>query len=1173
VPPSKAAAPDPESRAAAVRHRTVAVRAHTRRVKVRPPTERQVANAVAQRKALVSQGAAVEKVARQQRSAARRRAAMVADTKGDADRRRAETFKRTAQFKSDVAKAAYAGELRRTRSLRRASEQSSAALERLQSAGAVSRYEPDPLKLFVQGQFETARATVQHPRDVLPKTAGSLAKYAVGAIPGAVEAAVHPAAAIRGMTADFNRRYGVLAKPGGAAKFRARIRKEGAAPELVEGVGSLIPTGVVGGRVAQRAAEVGALGKTLRRAATSRPDLRVSGEVVRKQPVSANLARNVARATTDTARARVQRKRAGRAVVAVEVKQAQERGEVTYVSRYRQRREQRKAIAREKGATIARLKTQQQAELRSARRDVGSLSKSEQRGIKHAMQTGAFTPQAARKTLERRIATIEDERAARRKANPRYQVSAKRDELPELRWLHEHADDVFTPRLRAVVKRAQVRERRQIHAGDPGVDPVQAQLRRHAPQAELVGVRRAEGETNAAYLRRVKQAAAREGLERPGYFPSEERPQGAFSAMAAGGQRATEIPKAYTGSLFRQGIESADPEVMHRGAMRSIKRREQWNMVSRNFERHAVREINGRPVRDQSILELTRTLENAGVDPATVGFWNPRRFYEASKQAARHEDDAADPLGQDVGSGDRDLHNALRDSIATAQDLRTRPEEFAKSRGWSVVPRQILDELESQTRSSGAVGRSFDIGRGKVSRVLLGNPAWLSFQVGSNALMTGLAGVGPVDAIKAQRWWAKLPADVKQALEPDLGIHGWMDEQTHLGASTHNRFVNAYRGFKTTGLYQSAHRANPLDAIFRADNAQNNFFRRAVAYNHAKRETYRRMGRDTKGIMRAQQSIQRVFKMDPDRQILETLRDPQMFERHAQAVSDFLGDYTTYSARERRTLGRYGMFYGFLRNALRMTFYTMPVKHPVMTAIGLQLGKLHDDELKRLFGVDVPVWEQGNAFVDGHKFDVSRLNPFFNAIEYQGPGSVMGAVSPFAAIVVDQIAGKNVLRDQPWHVGGSTQDVRSGRDVGPADRARIVLAQALNLSPYYRLATKTGIPGVARPLEGRQSDTSSLLFPQPTQYKQADALQTNEQRIREQRSTPALTQLQRALLPLLGEPSAPTIRQSREYAAARGKDVPGTPDSPFNDLADEVVGRDEVSGLDDDEIDRILKGR
>jgi hypothetical protein len=142
------------------------------------------------------------------------------------------------------------------------------------------------------------------------------------------------------------------------------------------------------------------------------------------------------------------------------------------------------------------------------------------------------------------------------------------------------------------------------------------------------------------------------------------------------------------------------------------------------------------------------------------------------------------------------------------------------------------------------------------------------------------------------------------------------------------------------------------------------------------------------------------------------------------------------------------------------------------------------------------------------------------------------------------LAAKNVAFDRPWTVGGSGSYVSRGRDVTAAQRAKIALAQALHLSPYVRLAEKTGVPGVRGPMEGRQTDESSLLFPDPVRYKQGAAAGRNATRIAEQRRISPGRNLLETLVPVLGTDAAPTIRSSRDYAAGQGKTVPTAPGRP-----------------------------
>jgi hypothetical protein len=977
---------------------------------------------------------------------------------------------------------------------------------------------------------DIVRAAVAKPR-VVTRVPGDLLKYAVGAPAGLAETIAHPNQAITSGLKDYARRYGPLLS-GNDRAVVARLKKEGITPELLDATSVVGGTGAIAGRIAQRTAESGALGARALRIATVRPALRISGNVAREQELSPNLIRNVTRAAVDARRKTVQARRDARQDAPIEVKLAQERGEVTYTSRRRQAREQRRLPAEEKGTEVQRLKMVQQREHNAGLRNLHSLTKDERRGFALAHQFGATTVDAAKNLIRRRQRDIKAHRET-----SGVTISKRRDQLPELQWLHDNAEKVFTPKLRQVVREEQARERR-ITARDPGVDLTQAQVRRYQPIAVALGIERAPGETHGQFLRRVNTEARSQGLERPGYLHSEERAKGVFATMALGGSKATNIPsRAYTGSLLRQGVESMDPNVHLQGIARGLKRRQQWNMVARNFERHSVDKLQGKSMRNRDILSLTRDLENAGVDLGSVAFWNPRKFYEASQRAARDTEGArAEELGGDeVLHGSSDVHTALQRAVESPAEVLANPDAFKDARGFSVVPTAVLKEIEGSVRPEGLASRVVDISRGKISRVLLGNPAWLTFQVASNAFLTGLAGAGPIDALKAQRWWKGLSDAEKEALAPEIGVHGWYDEQTRLGATANNRLVNGYRAMKQTGMYQLAHKANPLDAIFRADNAQNNFFRKAVFYNQAKREAYRRMGDNSTRIIRAQQGINRVLKLDPRERITAAAKDPKVFEHHARAVRDFLGDYTSYTSRERARLGRYAMFYGFLRHSLRLTFYTLPVKHPLMTAIGLELGKMHDEELRKLFGVEPPVWEQANAYIKvggkTKKFAIGRLNPFFNAVQFEGPGSLVGLGTPLAAMAIDQIAHQTVTFDQPWTVGGSGSYVMRGKDVTAAQRAKIAIAEALHLSPYVRLAEKTGIPGVRKPLVGRQTSESSLLFPDPVQYKQGAAAGRNATRIAEQRRISPGRNLLETLVPARTPPrrSAPrgTMRPGR----------------------------------------------
>lgn len=988
--------------------------------------------------------------------------------------------------------------------------------------------------LPVQAAINVGEVIASDPKQI-PRLAVDTGKSLVGAPAGILDIALHPRRGIARIGADYAHRYGPLLR-GDSQTFRKQVKQEGIAPEVYDLSALASAGGATLGRVAQKAGEAGQLGRTVQRIATTpRKAIQVSGSTATRAPLSKNLLRNVAAHSLEQLRLKNQNRRLRHEETPAHVREAARQGNVTLIRNRASVRLQHRMVARDKGIERTRMLGEQHQEVHAgAHRQLASLSKREQAAFAYAMKLGipVEKPALALASLKAHRELILRERAAQ----PGLHISRKTDELPVIEDLIAHPE-AFSGRVGEVVKSERSRAER-VALGDPGVAATQAQLRRYAPQAEHMGVVRGQSETTAQFLRRVKATARDRGLARPGYFPSEKRPQNVFSAFALGGSRAVMAPKAYTGALFRTGRESVSPQTFERGIAQNIKRKYNWNYVADNFDKHVLEWS-----KNSTIDALQTELERRGIDPRTVAFWNPRR-YRAERQAHVGEGGLEPDITDNVG--DEAIHGAFKASTLPA--LSTIPADFKGTTGWSVIPKGIHDEIATELKPSTAAARIYDIAKGKTSRVLLANPAWLQYQIGANALLTGLSGTGPIDAVKAQLWWKKLSPAQRQAIEPYLGIMRWHDQQTHLGAASTSSMVNAWRAFKQTKLYASAHKANPLDAIFKADNAQNNFFRRAVFYNQIKKTAYKNMGRSAHEIIPLQRRMAHILTLGPERQMKAAIDDLATFEHHAQKTVDFLGDYTTYTARERRLISRSVMFYGFLRYSVKFAFYTMPVGHPIMSSMLLQLGRLHRDELQRIFGTDVPVWELGNYYSpDGSsRVQVSRLNPFVNATQYIDlskasvvqPQAVIAFLPPFIQAALDSAAGKNIAFDKPFTVDHSAAYVTHASDVTPGQRARILLGDLLHLSPIERTAEKAGIPGISRPLVGKQTDTSSLLFPSEVRYK-ANSKTSRARQAANQRDiagTPTgLAAVREQMLPVLGQSAGPIIRKSRQYAKDQSK--------------------------------------
>ena len=112
-------------------------------------------------------------------------------------------------------------------------------------------------------------------------------------------------------------------------------------------------------------------------------------------------------------------------------------------------------------------------------------------------------------------------------------------------------------------------------------------------------------------------------------------------------------------------------------------------------------------------------------------------------------------------------------------------------------------------------------------------------------------------------------------------------------------------------------------------------------------------------------------------------------------------------------------------------------------------------------------------------------------------------------MTADQIASKNVAFDQPYRgrarvlrdEGRRHRRCLSGAGAGRRPD-RIVISDLPTLSPYYRYAAEQGSQD-AEPLRGKQTDESSLLFPDPITYKTEEPAAKNRKRIAEQEAETA----------------------------------------------------------------------
>lgn len=628
------------------------------------------------------------------------------------------------------------------------------------------------------------------------------------------------------------------------------------------------------------------------------------------------------------------------------------------------------------------------------------------------------------------------------------------------------------------------------------------------------------------FAERVARAREGTGLAEPGYFKHERyfRPalstrthgSGAFGALA--GPRRTE----YT--LFQQGRADVRVAPLYQEFARSIKRKYTWGFQAKLAEDFAVPFLQDAETGDRIVLrgktktadgrdvtvtgaswdQIQHAVERSGRDIRDFALFNPKVMLREAKGAADQEIDAA---------GLRGIGDAFAKASVTPgslEDMAAAGREFRHTRGWTLIPRAVYQEMESSFKYQGLVGRLVrKYGKGVPSKIILGmNPSWEVIQVANNVVLAALGGVPPSDWAQANRFLRQNP-DIRRVLEPEVAAAPFMHERhlAHVGSAVPNvpvlrDLLGYWQAFKQQPFMQRAGELNPMDWLFRADAANNKFFREAVAWNELKRVAYERMGRDIGGIGRDMRTVERLWSGPPAEVVRKLVSDPQVIDRIATRVNDVLGDWTTFTARERHLFEQNVMFYGFLRFSLRFALWTLPFKHPLVANIATNLSRLNEKEVRRLLGASdddpLPFGALANYYYvkDGklHEVGLGRLNPALNVLtQANTPGALLGVLPPIAVELANQIAGRNFVFSRDYQIRGNPApvDARAQRSFGfsavPAvERGRIALEDFLQQSAPYRIAEEMRF-------RGQPQGADSLLFsPRPLQYRSAQTVASIE---------------------------------------------------------------------------------
>jgi hypothetical protein len=418
---------------------------------------------------------------------------------------------------------------------------------------------PRALLLPVAVSANVAKVVADDPKQGL-KAVGDIASMVKDIPAGVIEAAKDPAGAGQQVLADYKRRYGPLVA-GRDREFRARLKKEGIAPEVVDVLGSFSTGGGASATsgAARAVAKTTKTGSRINRAANrvnnfvreERPDRLVAPNRAVPQRKSKTLPLLAVQRTTDARRrARVVREQrqaiAAReplptprnAAEAKKVRKAQAKraqgggkgvrgivpgdGQVVPVTAIARSRDLRKATARISSTGFRRMERLSNELSRDAERRFNRLKVTEQRAAVYALE-GTINPSdpvASIKAVDRRVTQITAERNRMRREDPeRWDAEygplvndPDIDELVRLRelkgLLQTAPEKVLTPKLRAFIEGEQSRRARVEEVAGDSLRPSTVLARRFAPAGELTGTREAYAPRRAALERLEKVTPA-----------------------------------------------------------------------------------------------------------------------------------------------------------------------------------------------------------------------------------------------------------------------------------------------------------------------------------------------------------------------------------------------------------------------------------------------------------------------------------------------------------------------------------------------------------------------------------------------------------------------------------------------------------------------------------------
>lgn len=659
------------------------------------------------------------------------------------------------------------------------------------------------------------------------------------------------------------------------------------------------------------------------------------------------------------------------------------------------------------------------------------------------------------------------------------------------------------------------------------------------------------------FAARVASAIEAKGLREPLYFRSERYADDpAFGNYTVGGLNRTREDQLYRGDNLRIGLQDTGISTYLNGLAKNIKAKWNARLVDELLEEHTLAKYNDTGAR--SLREIRDALARDGINPQAVAFWNPGIY--AERLRALKDDD----LGVDL------IEAADAPENLSALRAATDTVGAADTAGWKVLPAAVMRELEHEMTPSGPAGRAYDIAKGWASKMILltGNVPWLGAQVVQNAL-GGLAATGgrialPHNWAGAWKRWHSLSDDERAEIGGFLGLDATAaDIAPRRMGGAGGTVTQSWRALHDWGGWHrglargrgpSIADFNPVQAMARLDRTQNNAARVLVWHTLQKKAEYKGVVESSGRLYATQQAIMRRLEKPDGERLL--LTDKKLLEKHADQVIKFLGDFASLTAFERKFLGRAIMFYPFVRFSVRLATYTLPIEHPLVTGIVMEIARQEAEDREAMFGAGSLRYTGGKVYLgDGKAVDLTKLNPLGNAIfgslSENRPAALLGILPPYAGMLFNQASDSDYFSGaKQFYQGDPSKAYAQGVSQLPlvnGTRARIAAQDVLGLSAAYRLLRDNEINPAEGfrhdpDLEGYQGADSLIFAPAPVEFGAKDPSDVQKAKAaaakRNELTRESNDGIIRALIPFLPENENDAVRARDQIHIQELEDKP-----------------------------------